>query len=251
MKKLILAIIGLVVPAALCFGSSQPSETVRYRVMYKWGLINKQAGHAVISLRDDGSHYTSQLVGHSEPWADKFFTVRDTLNGTMHKDGLRPIFYEKKVHEGSEDKHDTVRFIYGDNGSVTGHCTRHVVKKGELKANQQQTLYAEGPTVDMLSSYYYMRNLPFNKWQKGHKESVTIFSGKRKETLTFEYNGIEFVQVGKKRYQCYHVTFKFTGDGGKKTSDNMDAWITTDSRRLPVQLEGKLVVGKVKCEIIN
>ncbi len=252
MKKLILAIIGLLVPAALCVaGNILSNETERYRVMYKWGLINKQAGHAVISLRDAGSHYVSQLVGHSEPWADKFFTVRDTLNGSMQKDGLRPIFYEKKAHEGSEDKHDTVRFVYGDDGTVTGHCTRRVVKKGELKVDHEQTLHASGPTVDMLSSFYYMRNLPFGKWQKGHKESINIFSGKRKETLTFEYNGIQFVQVGDKRYQCYHVTFKFTGDGGKKTSDNMDAWITTDTRRLPVQLEGKLVVGKVKCEIIN
>ncbi len=63
MKKLILAIIGLLVPAALCVaGNILSNETVRYRVMYKWGLINKQAGHAVISLRDAGSHYVSQLV---------------------------------------------------------------------------------------------------------------------------------------------------------------------------------------------
>ncbi|MDE6334896.1 MAG: DUF3108 domain-containing protein [Muribaculaceae bacterium] len=252
MKKLITTLIVLIVPAVLCIAGSIPgNETVRYRVMYKWGLINKQAGNAEIRLHDAGSHYTSRLVGRSEPWADKFFMVRDTLNGTMHKDGFRPIFYEKKAHEGSDDKHDTVRFEYGGDGSVTGHCTRRVVKKGELKTEQKQTLHASGPTVDMLTSFYYMRSLPFDKWKKGHKESINIFSGKRKETLTFEYNGIQFVQVGDKRYQCYHVTFKFTGDGGRKTSDNMDAWITTDTRRLPVQLEGKLVVGKVKCEIIN
>jgi len=251
MKKLILAIIGIILPAVMCMGvNRQSGESIRYRVMYKWGLINKQAGHATISLRDGGTYYTAQLIGHSEPWADKFFTVRDTLNGTMHKQDMRPAFYEKKAHEGSEDKHDTVKFVYGSDGSVTGYCTRRVVKKGELKADQKQTLHATGTTVDMLSSFYYMRNLPFQKWQKGHKEAINIFSGKRKETLTFEYGGIEVVQVGDKRYQCFHVTFKFTGEGGKKTSDNMDAWITTDSRRIPVQLEGKLPVGKVKCEII-
>lgn len=252
MKKLILAIIGIIVPAVMCMGGNALSnETMRYRVMYKWGLINKQAGHATITLRESGDKYISQLVGHSEPWADKFFAVRDTLNGTMYKQGLRPVFYEKIAHEGSEDKHDTVRFSYGADGSVTGNCTRHVVKKGELKADHKQSLHSSGTTVDMLSSFYYMRSLPFSAWKPGHKESVTIFSGKRKETLTFEYHGIDVVQVGDKRYQCFHVTFKFTGDGGKKTSDNMDAWITTDARRIPVQLEGKLPVGKVKCEIIN
>ncbi len=36
-------------------------------------------------------------------------------------------------------------------------------------------------------------------------------------------------------------------DGGKKTSDDMDAWISADARRIPVRLEGKLPVGKVHC----
>lgn len=218
--------------------------------MYKWGMINKQAGTATITLRDQGDRYISQLVGHSAPWADKFFMVRDTLNGVMDKQGYKPHFYEKIAHEGDDHKHDIVRFIYNGK-SVTGECTRKVVKKGQPKPDRNITLTAEGKTVDMLSSFYFMRTLPFEKWKPGQKQSVTIFSGKQKETLSFEYKGIEVVQIDNKRYQCFHVTFIFTGKGGKKTSDNMDAWITTGSQRTPVQLEGKLPVGKVKCEIIN
>lgn len=225
------------------------NESISYRVMYKWGVINKQAGHATLTIKENGDQYVAKLVAASEPWADKFYCVRDTLNGTISKKNFRSTFYEKIAHEGSEDKHDTVKFSYSGN-TVTGHCTRHVVKKGVLKVDEKRTLTAEGITVDMLSSYYYMRSLPFEKWQKGHKETINIFSGKRKETLTFSYKGIEVVQIGNKRFQCFHITFIFTGDGGKKTSDDMDAWITTGADRVPVQLEGKLPVGKVKCEII-
>ena len=225
-------------------------ETVRYRIMFKWGLINKQAGRASITLRDLGDRYSSQLVGISEPWADKFYMVRDTLNGIMEKHGYRPVFYEKIAHEDGDHKHDTVKFRY-EGSEVIGECTRFVVRKDpkKEKINQKLTLKSVGTTVDMLSSYYLMRTLPYNEWKPGHKQAVTIFSGKQKETLTFNYKGIEVVKVGSKRYQCYHVTFTFTGKGGKKTSDNMDAWITTDSQRIPVQLEGKLPVGKVRCEI--
>lgn len=253
MKKLTLILIALITGVAqLCATNRHmPStETVRYRVMYKWGLINKQAGSAVISLRETGPNFTATLTAHSEPWADKIFMVRDTLIGTMDKATLRPVFYEKIAHEGNEDKHDTVRFRFsGDD--VTGECTRRVVKKGQLKVDVTHTLTATGKTVDMLSSFYYMRSLPFETWHKGQGDTVTIFSGKQKESLTLKYHGIEVVQVGDKRYQCFHITFVFTGNGGKKTSDDMDAWITTDSRRLPVQLEGKLPVGKVKCEIVQ
>ncbi len=251
MKKLLFFITCLLVAlAAVAVQPSFGNESVSYKVMYKWGLINKQAGRATLTISDKGDHFYARLVAASEPWADKFYCVRDTLNGTILKKGFRPGFYEKIAHEGSEYKHDTVKFSYSAN-TVTGHCTRHVIKKGVQKVNEKRTLTATGTTVDMLSSYYYMRSLPFASWSKGHKEVLNIFSGKRKETLTFSYNGIEVVQIGDKRYQCFHITFIFTGDGGKKTSDDMDAWITTDASRLPVLLEGKLPVGKVKCEIVN
>lgn len=218
--------------------------------MYKWGLIHKQAGTATLTLTPDGKLYRAQLTAASDPWADKFFMVRDTLNGTMNQLTLSPLFYEKIAHEGNDDKHDTVKFSYSGN-KVTGKCTRVEYRKGQLRKDEKQTLEATGTTVDMLSSFYYMRGLPFEKWQPGHKETVTIFSGKQKETLTFWYRGIEHIDVNGRRFQCYHITFVFTGKGGTTTSDNMDAWITTSSNRMPVLLEGKLPVGKVKCELVN
>lgn len=226
------------------------SETVSYKVMYKWGLITKQAGRATITINESGDLYKMKLVARSEPWADKFFCVRDTLLGTARRSDFKPLIYEKISHEGSEHKHDVVKFHYSDGNRVTGKCTRRVVKEGELKTDERRELEAMGATVDMLTSYYYMRSLPFESWKSGSRYTLNIFSGKRKELLTFRYLGIEKVKSGGKTYDCYHIRFIFTGDGGKKTSDDMDAWITTDAQRLPVQLEGKLPVGKVRCELM-
>lgn len=250
MKKLIL--LSLIVFSALMMGAVPrfANETLRYRVTYKWGLINKQAGTATLTITDNGDTYTTRLTAASEPWADHFYQVRDTLNGIINKANFAPLFYEKLAHEGGEFKHDIVRFSYvGQN--VTGDCYRRHVKKGNERISPPLKLNAYGTTVDMLSSFYYMRSLPFESWATGHKETITIFSGKRKEALTFQYKGIETVKVNDHEYRCYHITFIFTGDGSKKTSDDMDAWITADSSRIPVQLEGKLAVGKVRCFLIN
>lgn len=248
MKRLILLLFAAIAIAASATHTFH-DETVRYKVMYKWGLINKQAGTATITIRDRGDYYSTQLTARSEPWADHFYMVRDTLNGVISKEGFRPTFYEKIANEGGEHKHDIVRFSYSGS-QVTGMCSRRVVKKGKETVNQKLSLQSAGTTVDMLSSFYYMRSLPFDKWTNGQTHTVSIFSGKRKEALTLEYHGIETVKVDGKSYRCYHITFIFTGDGGKKTSDDMDAWITADDRRLPVQLEGKLPVGKVRCILI-
>lgn len=228
------------------FAAEFANESLDYKVKYKWGLINKQAGHATLTLRNVGEDYIVKLTAASEPWADRFFEVRDTLNGVIGRDGLQSKFYEKIAHEGGEYKHDTVKFGYIGT-KVTGDCTRRVVKKGVERVNQQLSLEAEGTTVDMLSAFYYMRAIPYEQWHAGQSETITIFSGKRKEDLTIKYHGVETVKADKKEFRCYHITFIFTSDGGRKTSDDMDAWISADSRRIPVRMEGKLPVGKVHC----
>ncbi len=249
MRKL-LWLLCIILPSMVWAARPLNNETVRYRIFYKWGLINKQAGSAWVTLRDEGKTYRSQLVAHSAKWADKFYTVRDTLNGTMEHHNYKPLFYEKIAHEGNDDKHDTVRFSYGAGGLVTGHCSRTEFKNGVLKKDYTQTMTATGTVVDMLSSYYYVRTLPFESWVAGHSEAATIFSGKEKEKLTFKYKGIENVDVNGHLYQCYHVTFVFTGKNGTKSSENMDAWITADSRRIAIKLSGKLPIGHVHCEAI-
>jgi len=245
-KTLILLLLAfLAVPASLALEFN--NESLSYRVMYKWGVVNKQAGHVTLSLHNSHSEYNTLLVAASERWADRFYCVRDTLRGVIVKNGFKPMFYEKIAHEGSDHKHDVVKFTH--NGSkVSAKCTRKKYdKKGKLKLNEHRDLSAVGTTVDMLSSFYYMRALPFNTWQQGHLLTINIFSGKRKELLTIKYIGTEKITVDKKSYNTYHVKFTFTGDGGKQTSDDMDAWISTGPQRIPIKLEGKLKVGKVQC----
>lgn len=232
--------------AGLAASTRFEDESLDYKVKYKWGIINKQAGHATLSLRNQDDEYIVRLTAASEPWADNFYMVRDTLNGVITKEGFKAKFYEKIAHEGDDHKHDIVRFVH-EGDKVTGLCSRRVVKKGKEKVNTQLTLEAEGRTVDMMSAYYYMRSIPYEDWKPGQSESITIFSGKRKETLTIKYHGIENAKADKGSFRCYHITFIFTSDGGKKTSDDMDAWISADSRRIPIRLEGKLPVGKVHC----
>ncbi len=225
-------------------------ESLTYRVMFKWGLINKRAGTATLTLDKGAKEYTAQLTARSEPWADRIYRVRDTLNGRMTLRDFTPLMYEKIAHEGDDHKHDVVKYSRSGN-EVTGDCIRRVFKNGKLKVDERRELTAEGTTVDMLTSFYFMRALPFESWVDGHEETVNIFSGKRKELLTIKYHGKVDLKIDGTSHQCYYITFLFTSAGGKKTSDDMEAWISADTARIPLRLEGKLPVGKVHCILEN
>lgn len=223
------------------------NESVKYRVMYKWGLINTQAGTAILSIKDDGDYYKASLTAASEPWADKFYKVRDTLLGTIDKEKIIPYYYEKIAHEGGEFNRDIINYTRL-NDTVTAHCIRYRQKDEDAPIKKSEITHtATGFTVDMLSVFYYMRTLNYPAMQRGEETKINIFSGKHKELLSIKFKGVEAIEIDDKRHICFHITFTFTSDGKNKTSDDMDAWISTSSSRIPLKLEGKLPVGKIQC----
>lgn len=169
MKRITAAIAGLALAIAPAIGANVEfkNESINYKVMFKWGMVNKQAGHATLSIRNNGSQYITKLTAASESWADHFYKVRDTLNGIIDYAKFRPIHYERIAHEGSDHKHDTVNFSYVG-AQVKGKCTRQKRdKKGNMVVDEKRELGAMGTTVDMLTSFIICANFPMTHGRKG------------------------------------------------------------------------------------
>lgn len=247
MKKLSVATKVLILITVFIGGVQQgysrtySSETLNYQIVYQWGMVWKHAGDATLSIKRSGDGYKAMLTGKTRSWADKIYPVRDTLKCTMKND-MAPLKYEKITHEKSYYARDVLDFKY--NYSHTSATAKRYRKSG----NTTVQLSAQCQAYDMLSVFYMLRNLDFDQMVKNKAITTVIFSGKEKEYLTIRYRGMESVKLrdGTKR-QAYKVTFKFTQEGGKKSSDDLDAWIATDESRIPLLLVGKLPVGQVKC----
>lgn len=218
------------------------NETLNYQVVYHWGVVWKHAADATLTTTKTSDGYSARLTGKTRSWADKIYTVRDTLKCTMTKN-FRPLKYEKMTHENSYYARDVVSFTnYG--ASTSAQCTRY--RKNKPTANL--SLSANGIAYDMLSVFFMLRNIDFNKMKTNNTYSTWIFSGKQKEILTIKYIGIEPLQLrDKSRHQAFHIKLKFTQDNGKKSSDDIDAYISTEAQRIPLMVVGKLPVGEIKC----
>ena len=244
LKKLLLALLVTVGCVGHAVAFDLPDEDLPYVVLYKWGLINKDAAAATLSLRNDGTTYRAQLAAQTLPWADKVFRVRDTLQVTLQKNGCLPDIYRKITHEGGTYNRDVVR--YSRSGEeVTGHATR-IRRKNDLPVMRfDTTLYATGPTFDMLSIFYYLRQFDYPSMSVGSQIHANIFSGKNVERLTVTYRGVQSVKINKRQWEAYYLTFSFTHNG-QPTGETMSTWISTDAQRIPLKVEGKLPLGKVQ-----
>lgn len=221
-------------------------ETLHYKVMFKWGIVQKQAGRATLRLAAAPDHFQATLYARSEPWADHFYRLRDTLISVMDRNDMLPRRYERIAHEDGRFDHDIIHISRsGDLFTGTSHRMRRK-KKGEI-SHSEITLKAEGPTVDLVSVFYYLRMLDFAAMQPGYTKTLNIFSGKRKELLTIRYVGKENLKLDGRTYPTYRISFTFTDEKSSKTSDDIDTWISTASDHIPLKLEGKLKVGKIRC----
>lgn len=225
-------------------------ETLKYVITYKWGLITKDSGDATLSIKNKGSQYYIQLTGKTRPWADGLFRVRDTLVSVMDKATFRPISYTKVAHEGDKYGKDVIEYSYVGN-SVTGKAIKYRDKKGKIKT-ETLDLSSTGDTFDMLSVFYWLRSIDPANLPIGEKVTATLFSGLHEETVKIWKVGEGQVKMrdGTKR-DAWHIKFTFTSKGGKKTSDDIDAWLSKDAKRIPLQIKGSLPLGHVCAYLVN
>lgn len=217
------------------------NETLNYQIVYQWGMVWKHTGDATLSISRNGDGYKAMLAGRTRSWADKVYPVRDTLKCTMRSD-MAPLLYEKLTHEKNYNARDVLQFSY-NYSHTSAKATRY-----RTSGNTTTTLSAKCQAYDMLSVFYMLRNIEFASMTKGKTQTTVIFSGKEKEYLTIRYQGLENVKLRDgSKYKAYHITFKFTQEGGKKSSDDIDAWLSADANRIPLLIVGKLPVGQVKC----
>jgi len=221
------------------------NETLHYEIVYHWGMIWKHAADATLSTRKTRDGYFAQLTGKTRSWADKVYPVRDTLKCTMNHE-FKPLHYEKLTHEKDYYARDVIKFSY-NYSHTSAHCTRY-----RKSGNTSIDLSAKSQAYDMVSVFYMLRNLDYDELSRNKNYTTVIFSGKEKEYLTINYKGVENIKMrdGTKR-KAHCIAFRFTQKGGKKSSDNITAWMSTDDSRIPLLLVGKLPVGEVKCYYKN
>ena len=255
MKAFVKIILGAVCAVAaygtgLATQTKFADETLKYVITYKWGLITKDSGDATLSLKNQGSNYYIKLTGKTKPWADDLFQVRDTLISVMDKASFRPLSYTKVAHEGGKYAKDVIEYSYSGN-HVNGKATKYREKKGTTKTENLE-LSATGDTFDMLSVFYWLRSIDPATLTTGQKVTATLFSGTHEETVKIWKVGEQTVKMrnGSKR-EAWHIKFTFTSKGGKKTSDDIDAWISKDGKRIPLEIKGKLPLGHVCAYLVN
>lgn len=240
--------------------SSEKVETLQYEAYWHWGFIWKKAGSGILNLweeqtTDGKERLHGQLCGRSLSIVETIMKVRDTLD-CWYTPNMVPIEFCKKTNEGSYQAIERNFYKSFTNGkeltpenvdSTQVDVYRWRIKKG----NDRKRHTVENVSYDMLSSFYLVRNLDFEKLEKNQTLQFPVVAGIRSQFLNVVYKGRTTCTLKNgKQYDSYEVHLSFASKDSNNTP--MQVWIATtpDHRPLSVIIDLKRI-GAVQGDIVE
>ncbi len=211
-------------------------ETIKYKL--KYGFFT--AAEATIQVVetdikfDNNPTYHLTVQGSTSGTFDIFYKVRNRYDSYIDQKTYTPYLYTENVHEGNYVRNDRVRF-YQNEQKIVG-------KKGTFKSPEIQTF-------DLVSAYYFARNLDLSKVQIGDTFKLNYFLDDEVTPLSIEYIGKEVIRTNLGKIRCLKFSPSIKPGRIFRKDSKLFLWVTDDANRIPVKAQAELVVGSIIMDI--
>jgi hypothetical protein len=139
-------------------------EMLKFKVFYTLGIY-VAAGEATFNVNLERMNnkpvYHITADGKTFSFYDSFFKVRDKYESFVDTATLQPLRFIRNVYEGGYKKYENVNFNQTTNTAVSTDATIKV----------------PNCIQDVVSSFYYARNIDFNKYKVDDKIPFAMYIG--------------------------------------------------------------------------
>lgn len=204
-----------------------------------FGVLN--AGSATLELND--SVYSGTKVFHAKAYAntigvaDKLYKVRDIYESFFNKSTGLPYMSIRNIHENKYKYYNEVYYYHDEKRLYSKRSGDHEVPENIL---------------DMLSAFYFMRDAMFNKIKKVDDFIIldTYFADEL-FPLKMRYVGDETIKTKMGKFYC--MKFSPVVEPGRvfDSEDDVTIWISKDKNYIPLQIRIDLVIGSIKCDLVE
>jgi hypothetical protein len=221
--------------------SFQAGEELVYKIFYNLGFIWLPAGEVAFELRENEDSYFVKVLGRTYKNYEKIYKINDHYYSEFDKESLLPKVFVRNVHEGKYRRYDSILFDHKQlvAKSFWGN-TRAKAKWYEFELNSCMQ--------DMLTTLYYVRNIPLGKLEKGSQFPVNVFFDKEAYPLNVSFKGVEKRKKIKDLgvYNTVRIEPDVVAGHVFKNNSKMKIWISNDLNKIPLLIESPVSVGSVK-----
>jgi hypothetical protein len=215
----------------------QPGETLTYRLHY--GIVD--AGRAVLEVKEEDKKFLNRSsyhvvgIGTSTGAFDWFFKVRDRYESYVDRDALVPFVFLRNVDEGGYKIKQT--YVYN-------HHKKEVITEGKKYT-------VPHGVQDMISAFYYARNLDFSDAKEGQIYSIPSFVDEEIWNLKIKFVGRENLKTDLGTFRC--LKFRPIIQKGRvfKKEEDLNVWISDDGNHIPIRAQAEILVGSIKMDLLE
>ena len=217
-----------------------PGEKFTYRVSWSGILI----GYAVLEVlplaQIDGKpaqHFV--LRGKTKGFVDFFYRVHTRIDGFTDQAVTRTVFFKNQI-SGRHNKRITYEFDW-DN---------QLLRRTENDRQLPPIKILPG-TFDLLSVFYFSRLSPMAV-NLNYRCPVT--DGKKVVIGRVKVVRRETIAVADKKYDTFLLEPETRHIGGvfkRSRNPKIQLWVTADSRRIPVRVRSKVIVGSFFADLVT
>lgn len=219
------------------------TDTIPYKFAYKWGFINKTAGHGNVIMKVSGDTIAATLNGHSIPWGGRVYGVNDTLVATVTKAEGNFVAEEKVLSENGVYTKPKVSVQPDGSIRVAQHpAWRNIYGKGTLNASPE-TMEAVTITSDMLALYRYGAVIDFSSLEPGKPVTINI-TGQNPGSVEITFVGPAPVNINGLQMAAWEIIFNYEYDGAL-SGYPVHAWLDTKTQ-IPLIISADIKIGHVE-----
>ncbi len=210
-------------------------EELKYRLRY--GFITAAEASMRVEATDtkfDGKPvYHLVAEGRTAGSFNVFYKVRNRYDSYIDQEELTPYLYTENIREANYRRTDKARFYQKERKIVSN--------KGTFKG--------DGQTFDVVSAYYFARNLDISRLKVGDKFSMDYFLDDGVSKLQVQYVGKERVKTSFGTFNCLKFSPSIQPGRIFRKDSRLYLWITDDGNRIPVKAQVEILVGSVTMEL--
>ena len=207
-----------------------------------WGFINAGQGTLEVLKTEDPNIWSIRFRARANSFFETFYPVFDTNFTLIQKDGLYPLLFEKRLHEGTYHANVSAHFFQRQNKA------RYIRKNKEFPTDS--TFETKPFSQDILSSFYFVRTLPL---KVGDTLSLNAVTGAKNYPIKVICHKRTTIKVPAGKFQTLLIEPIIPSEGLIRIQNNatMHVWVTDDEYRIPVKMKTKIKVGSVTASLIT
>lgn len=224
-------------------------EKLSYELYFNWKFVWVKAGTATFSTTateyEGKTAFRSHLITRTSSTLDRFFCMRDTLEGIITNDNV-PLYYRKGAYEGKKYRLDEVWYSYPDGHTHLKQAYRNPA--GKVTRGQRDI---KDCVYDMITMMQRARSFDISQFEKNKRMHFWMADGDEVLDEVLVYRGKETVKQEHSNVKFRCLVFSFIERVDGKDKEIVKFFISDDANHMPVRLDLNLKFGTAKAYLSN